>query len=346
MSGSVAGTSHGGETPPAKRAKTGSRCQQKQIALLGASIAGLEEQRFEQDMEYVNTEFRGPSKDLLSVVATMMRGGSLRAALTHQDTLNKLGKRLAPSCDVFRCLNSSFCRTFIKQVEPGLFPAGTDEGDDVIDPWNELSHKDWLHTVYWALHVKGATKLPIEYEILRYELPLLQYLAARYIEQGRRLAGVNPADRRSMGFFSRDGTTVKFKLTGEGGAEFEIEVPSLASGDDWVIENNFGLDAILKSAEQAIYIKLAAAFTAKGHNLNLHFPTVLELPASLLPPSITSTHRTIAQDIEASASSLDMAPPPAKAMPRAKAPAGTAAPAPWKEVGGSVVPKLPGARRG
>lgn len=281
---SVAGSSCGKDsTPGSARKVSSSRMERSVVNKFSDGLGNLDDLRRKVDLEYISEQLAGESGDLVDIISTMMRGGTLRAALErHKNKDGLFGKRLPPSMQTFRGVSATFWRSAFAKFENQF----TSEYFDT----NHIPDVEIKEMAMFALNVKASSKLPGEYAILRHEGPLVEYLHARYKEQGSRLKAFEMNKPMSWGNFTIEDDHVLFRY---GPPEAKVQVKALTRKDatDWLLMNNHKLEASLDSKAEQVSINVKALFQDQGIDLGEEPPDTLELPDNLVPRIVAATRK-------------------------------------------------------
>lgn len=323
MPASVAGSERStkGSRDGGTRKISTSRAQATIERNLATAFEVSDDLRYTVDFEYIVSELKGQHADLVDMMATMMRAGTLRNAINRKKagvTPDALGKRLPPSTLCCRNLSPILLRSCLKAFEPTIFTDAWFDGDaEVEDGWEALSTEDMMHLVLYALQSQGKTKLPVEYECLRYEVPLVSYLAAIYVINGRPLKEYKRADPNSWVFFAVDGTDGKVWLRAEPAKSIIIatlQTYGLDTESGFVLCKNHSFEeSCIENDAETITISLAAAFKKNKVQVDVVPAAVLECPERALPHNIQDKVAVAVQKTGGSAASVpDPSAPDAK----------------------------------
>ena len=225
---------------------------------LALGLCAVQRQRHEQDLEYIMSRLDGEDSDMVVIISTLMKSGSLRKALQDSTTAcdDQKGRQLASSTDTLRSLRDFCMRACLMKFEPEKFTKAN---------LADLSKEHLLHIMTIGLHAKEGAKLPREHPILRYEGPLALYLLAVYQAAGNRLKDIDLKKITSdgAGLWSVVGISVGCLLLPD--VPLELEVFSSAS--DWELVDAWKFEATVVSKSQSLTISLAQAFVNAGHGL-------------------------------------------------------------------------------
>lgn len=254
MPASIAGSA--ANTPNKKIGSRQERCMVKQLA---NGLASNKEYTKQTDLSYIVGRLEDEDADLVADFATLLRNGTLRKAvdtLTGRAEAEGLGKELAPSQTSFRSLRDATLDALLTEFEPKLF---NDEALKV------LSRDKKFQLTVFALGVSPKEALPSLSPALRYTTVLAKYCMVRYKSLGRRLKGADINDLGSIGYFAIDGNQVKLRIKKPSDEPFSsaVKLDVIGLADDWSIQNNYTVAAILVSAKQCIKINLLERFAAE-----------------------------------------------------------------------------------
>ena len=263
--------------PDKKRRLSNSRQQSKAISSLSDGLQTLEQQRFDQDLQFIHSRLASEDQDMVAVISTLMRSGALRRALVEASG-GKKGKQLASTTDSLRPLRDIFMRDLLMTMDPVLFDREVLSvlGKDIL-----------LSLVCFGLNAKPTTKLPKEHPILRFEEPLEQYLEVVYNKSGKRF-GMIPGKQAlgqgcmHSGIFTIVGNQVRVSMVVS--EPVLVDIPAMAQGDEWKIEHAWRLDAQLVSSSQSATLGLTKLCKNAGVDLGPEPVTELTLGCKDVPP--------------------------------------------------------------
>jgi len=270
MSGSASGESN--PTPKKRRTST-ARQEQKEVSSLARGLCSVQTQRHEQDMDYIISRLRGEDSDMVVIIATLMKSGSLRKALQDSTTASddKKGRQLAPSADNLRSIRDVCMKACLIKFEPEIFTKQL---------LNDVSKDQLLNLLAIGLQAKPGAKLPREHPILRYEGPLLEYLLACYVAGGKKLQRFDPkkmAEGEPYGLFSLcDNALTCLVLPG-----VTLELEAFKSAADWEVVDPWKWDAKAVSKSQSMSIGLCQAFANAGYALGEQASKIKAEPEAL-----------------------------------------------------------------
>ncbi len=117
---------------------------------------------------------------------------------------------------------------------------------------------------------------------------MAEYPVAVYKMQGDRLKEYDIKSGEGWGYYALGEATIKLRVPNNG-EEGVVKVAAMQEGTDWVIHENWKMEAALQSESQDITVNVRSLFQKAQMEIGSEPPTILQLPADAVPKSISST---------------------------------------------------------